>query len=233
MSRKLIISSLCVLGVSAISPAASNIASTRKFTWAENYGWINWRDAVATAQGGEKFTSSHLRGCIWAENVGWINVGNGAAPYANTNSTNFGVNISAGTGAMSGYAWSENLGWINFGPHAGNARWDSLAHRARGYVWSENAGWINLDDSVRLICSIPGDSSGDGVVNVADFNIMAASFGTAGNPRFRSGDCNGDGTVNVIDFNLLAGNFGAACPSSVESLGKWPRGWRFRRWPAS
>jgi len=211
MARKLVLG-VCVLGVCAVAFGDSNVANNKKYAWGENIGWTNWRDAVTTTQGAEKFTSSHLRGYIWAENVGWINLGNGAAPYANTNNTNFGVNISAGTGLMSGYAWSENLGWINFGPHVGNARWDNLTHRARGYVWSENAGWINLDDSVRLICSIPGDCNGDGVVNVSDFNILALNFATFGNPRFRNGDANGDGAVNVADFNLLASNFAVFCP---------------------
>jgi hypothetical protein len=203
---------LAALAIGASALADSNIANPKKHAWGENIGWTNWRDAVGTTQGAEKFTNSHMRGWIWGENVGWINLGNGAAPYANTNDTNFGVNIAVGTGAMTGYAWAENLGWINFGPHVGNARWDNASFRARGYAWSENAGWINLDDAVRLICSIPGDANGDGSVNISDFNILASNFGSGGNPRFRNGDANGDGTVNISDFNLLASNFGQVCP---------------------
>lgn len=110
------------------------------------------------------------------------------------------------------FAWAENLGWINFGPHAGDARWDAAAFRARGYVWSENAGWINLDDGVWEICSIPGDGNGDGVVNASDFAVLAGNYGSAGNPRFRNGDATGDGVVNASDFTVLAGNFGLSCP---------------------
>ncbi len=202
---------LAALTLTTVVVADSNIANPKKFAWSENVGWLNWRDANSTAQGIEVYEGSYLRGSVWGENVGWINLGSGAAPYANTNNTNYGVNIAAG-GAMSGYAWSENLGWINFGPHIGNARWDAAAFRARGYAWSENAGWINLDDSVDLICSIPGDMNSDGVVNSLDFNILAIGFGSSGNPRFRNGDATGDGVVNASDFNVLAVNFGKSCP---------------------
>lgn len=211
MARRMVIG-LAALTVATAATADSNIATPRKFAWAENVGWLNWRDADASTKGVEVFIGSHLRGYIWGENIGWINVGNGAAPYANTTDTNFGVNIAPGTGLMTGYAWAENIGWINFGPHAGNATWDAAAHRAFGYVWSENAGWINLDDAVALLCWIPGDANGDGAVNAADFTILAGGFGSTGNPRFRNGDANGDGTVNAADFTLLAGNFGSVCP---------------------
>ena len=215
MGRRIAIG-IMAAAVGGVATADSNIAIPRQFAWSENAGWLNWRDANGSTQGVEVYVGSHLRGYIWGENIGWINVGDGAAPYANTNNTNFGVNIAPGTGLMTGYAWAENIGWINFGPHPGvvgpAAQWDASAYRARGYAWSENAGWINLDDAVRLVCWVPGDANSDGSVNASDFTILAGNFGTLGNPRFRNGDANGDGAVNAADFTVLAGNFGASCP---------------------
>ncbi len=51
-----------------------------------------------------------------------------------------------------------------------------------------------------------GDADRNGAVNLADFNILAANFGSTGG--WRQGDFNSDGLVNLADFNLLAANFG-------------------------
>jgi len=53
----------------------------------------------------------------------------------------------------------------------------------------------------------PGDITGDGRTNVADFNILASNFASPVPPH-TNGDLTGDGFVNVADFNLLAGDFG-------------------------
>jgi len=55
----------------------------------------------------------------------------------------------------------------------------------------------------------PGDITGDGSTNVADFNVLASHFGQGVIP-FTDGDLNGDGLVTVADFNILASNFGCS-----------------------
>jgi len=55
----------------------------------------------------------------------------------------------------------------------------------------------------------PGDITGDGSTNVADFNVLASHFGQMV-PPFQDGDLNGDGFVTVADFNILASNFGCS-----------------------
>ncbi|MBL8130576.1 MAG: hypothetical protein JNL42_01855 [Anaerolineae bacterium] len=55
-----------------------------------------------------------------------------------------------------------------------------------------------------------GDCNNDNVVNIADFSILAGSFGLAQgavgfDPR---ADLNEDNVVNIADFSLLAGSFG-------------------------
>jgi autotransporter-associated beta strand protein len=65
-----------------------------------------------------------------------------------------------------------------------------------------------------------GDANLDGGVNLADFNRLAANFGTSGKV-WSQGDFNFDGAVNLADFNLLAGNFGLAASPGGPSLQDW------------
>ena len=128
--------------------APSNIDPVSKYSWSENAGWMNWRDADGSAEG-VIVHADYLEGSIWMENAGWVNVGNGGGPYLNTNDTNYGVNILL-NGDLDGYAWGENIGWIYFkttGQSPNQARFDAGAGRFRGYAWAENIGWINLDDA--------------------------------------------------------------------------------------
>jgi hypothetical protein len=216
---------LVLAGLTPLLVADSNVtddgsANPPKYAWGENIGHLNFADANGRTQGVEVYqtgATQFLKGFIWAENVGWINVGGGGAPYANTNGTNFGVNIDSVTGEMSGYAWGENIGWINFGPFppattVPNARWNHGTYRSEGYAWGENVGWINLDDAIEFVCSVPGDLDNNGSVNVFDFSAFVGGFGSLGNPAFTNGDVDGNGDVNVFDFSIFASNFGASCP---------------------
>ena len=59
-----------------------------------------------------------------------------------------------------------------------------------------------------------GDATGDGRVNLNDFNVLAANFGQS--PRdFTQGDFNYDNTVNLLDFNLLAARFGTIVSTAL------------------
>jgi hypothetical protein len=57
---------------------------------------------------------------------------------------------------------------------------------------------------------LQGDVNQDGVVNLTDFSILAASFGkTSGSAGYDGrADLNGDNVVNLTDFSILAANFG-------------------------
>jgi hypothetical protein len=59
---------------------------------------------------------------------------------------------------------------------------------------------------------IPGDINGDGLVDVADYNIWAANVGKTG-ATWAQGDLNGDGLVDVADYNIWAANVGATVPT--------------------
>ncbi|XOV74567.1 MAG: hypothetical protein ACFHWZ_13750 [Phycisphaerales bacterium] len=53
--------------------------------------------------------------------------------------------------------------------------------------------------------SIPGDANGDGLVDLADLNMVLANFGQTTD----IGDVTGDGAVDLGDLNLVLAEFGA------------------------
>jgi hypothetical protein len=216
-----------VIPVLALAGAAagqtSNIDPTAKFSWQENCGWMNWRDAGGGAQG-VVVNPTFLGGSIWGENVGWVSVGDGTpangVSYANANNTDFGVNIGAG-GNLNGFGWGENVGWINFSGGAlavppQPARFDAAAERFRGFAWGENIGWVNLDlatagQFVKRICYANCDlSTSAPVLNVADFACFLNKFAAA-DPY---ANCDGSTvapTLNVADFACFLNKFAAGC----------------------
>jgi len=157
MRRKSYYAMLAALPLAVVASGNSNIDASHKFAWGENVGWTNWRDANS-AQDGVAVGSTVLSGFIWSENLGWINVGDGTpgdgTHYANTDGSDFGINIDVATGDLYGMAWGENIGWINFDTRdkaAERARFDRAAGRFRGYAWGENVGWINLGDATHYV----------------------------------------------------------------------------------
>ena len=66
-------------------------------------------------------------------------------------------------------------------------------------------------DAAQTPVECAADVNGDGVVNVADFTILAASFGMQAGATRSQGDVNGDGAVNAADFAVIAGAFGSVC----------------------
>jgi hypothetical protein len=78
-------------------------------------------------------------------------------------------------------------------------------------------------DNLRAM-TLPGDANFDGVVNLNDFNALAANFGATGGATWQQGDFNFDGMVNLNDFNLLASNFGdtISAPGAAPVAGAAP-----------
>jgi hypothetical protein len=87
----------------------------------------------------------------------------------------------------------------------------------RGVGIVDNQSNVMLADRVIDFHVLAGDANQDGVVNLADFNILASNFGQS-NRTFTQGDFNYDGTVNLADFNLLASRFGqSVAPMTATS----------------
>lgn len=211
-----------VIIVCAASGAAigqvSNISATDKWSWGENVGWMNWRDA-GSPQGsqGAVIHATFLSGFVWGENIGWVNLGDGSpgfgSAYGNATGSDAGVNIDP-DGALRGLAWGENIGWINFDTKAQlqgfnqHARYDAAARRLRGFAWGENVGWINLDDTERFVgLACAADWNADGQVNTLDFIAYLNDW--AGHSS--RADLNGDGTVNTLDFIAYLNLWASGC----------------------
>lgn len=210
--------------------AQSDVDNTHKYSWAENVGWLNWRDAASpTATSGMRLHDSFLSGFVWGENIGWINLGDGTpadgVAYGNTSGADSGVNIDPDTDELYGLAWGENVGWINFdGGAAANppepARIESGPGGCRlaGWVWGENIGWINLDHGTHSVALIPeacsgtlvGDMNCNGFVEVGDIGgfVLALTNPAAHAAEYPScdiqnADTNGDGFVTVADIGAF------------------------------
>jgi hypothetical protein len=68
--------------------------------------------------------------------------------------------------------------------------------------------------------AIGGDATLDNVVNLADFNLLAANFGLS-ERTWETADFNRDGFVNLADFNVLAANFGMSGAGAAAFPGNW------------
>ena len=64
-----------------------------------------------------------------------------------------------------------------------------------------------------MLSALPGDTTGDGRVDFADFVVVSNHFGQAAS-KFQ-GDMDGNRFVDFADFTLLAANFGMAVPSGI------------------
>jgi hypothetical protein len=212
----------CILtaALPAAAFAQTNISADNKYSWSENTGWMNWRDAGA-GQHGVRILPTCLTGWIWSENLGWISVGHGptnGSTYTNTG-TDFGVNINP-SGALGGLAWSENAGWINFSTlsiEPLHARIDTQARRLRGYAWGENIGWVNLNDPTHYVgfegssCYANCDqSTAAPVLNVADFTCFLQRF-AAGDSYANCDQSTAMPVLNVADFTCFLQRFAAGC----------------------
>jgi hypothetical protein len=194
--------------------AQTNVSADHKYSWGENVGWMNWRDANAGAQG-VRATATYLSGYVWCENVGWVTVGDGTpagagGQYSNADGSDTGVNILA-SGDLTGFGWGENIGWINFNTAAAlggeRARFDRASGRFFGYAWGENVGWVNLNDPNQFVSVCAADFTGDGDVNITDFLAFLSAYASGAAPA----DINSDGVVNVRDFLAFLQAYSAGC----------------------
>ncbi|MEM6750919.1 MAG: trypsin-like serine protease [Planctomycetota bacterium] len=94
--------------------------------------------------------------------------------------------------------------------------------------YGDTSGYTAIDDGLDFLFPFLagqaegvffGDADTNGVVNLADFDALAQSFGMI-DAGWADGDFNSDGVVDLIDFDLLAQNFGASAfsPASVAAL---------------
>ena len=125
--------------------SSANIDPAERSAWSSQTGWQNWGATHGGVTVVEDGADGYLSGYVWSPNIGWIKLGSGTGPYANTDETDWGVNLDA-DGNLSGYAWSSQTGWINFNPSHGQVTIDTSTGRFDGHAWSRNIGWIKFQN---------------------------------------------------------------------------------------
>ncbi len=60
-------------------------------------------------------------------------------------------------------------------------------------------------------CDCPGDTNGDGTVNITDLGNVLANFGIGSGATRDQGDLDDDGDVDITDLGILLANFGVPC----------------------
>ncbi len=59
-----------------------------------------------------------------------------------------------------------------------------------------------------MAAQVPGDATGDGIVNVSDLGVLATNYGAGSGFGWSEGDFTGDGFVDVDDLGVLATYYG-------------------------
>lgn len=61
----------------------------------------------------------------------------------------------------------------------------------------------------------PGDSNGDGLVDVGDLAVLGYNYGRTSGMTWIKGDFTGDGAMDVGDLGVLGANYGMGVPAAV------------------
>ncbi len=88
-----------------------------------------------------------------------------------------------------------------------------------GYAdWADSGNPAKLSpDQIDIQYTLYGDANLDGVVNSADFGILANHYGDS-NASWDEGDFNYDGKVDSADFGMLAVNYGSTASAADVDL---------------
>ena len=82
-----------------------------------------------------------------------------------------------------------------------------------------NGNGVGGDDYTITFHRLPGDASGDGMVDVGDLGILGANYGRAGADL--PGDLNGDGVVDVGDLGILGASYGKSIDGPLAGGLAW------------
>jgi parallel beta-helix repeat protein len=110
----------------------------------------------------------------------------------------------------SGASTTITFTWNTSGFAYGNYTISASVTLAQG----ETNSWIGPFTYGPVRVTIPGDASGDGVVDAQDFYILERAWGTTtGQPGYDPrADFNGDGVVDAQDFYILEVHWGMSVP---------------------
>lgn len=116
------------------------------------------------------------------------------------------------TPSVFSYDFASRTAILSFNSQLPNADYTA---RALASGISSNSGVALAADATHPFFVLAGDATRNRVVNLDDFNVLAANFGLAGK-TFSQGNFSydGGGLVNLDDFNILAANFGVGLSSA-------------------
>ncbi|MBL9145190.1 MAG: hypothetical protein JNM99_16035 [Verrucomicrobiaceae bacterium] len=205
------------------APSTSTITPAARYTYAANFGWLNWRTRPLAVDA-PVIETTMLHGKVYSANVGWIDLGDGTPSGSTGSYTQTGGDIGVnhdGAGGLTGYAYGANIGWIYFDPTiADPPRVDLITGAFSGYAYSANCGWIHLG-SIKTRISTGTDSepiadggSGDGIADAWEREraLAAGFFGNNLNllGTTPTSDYDGDGISDrdeyIADTNPFVGN---------------------------
>jgi hypothetical protein len=122
----------------------------------------------------------------------------------------YDATVSNGTNSFT----ANDLGWRTSGAQVGGY----LSFATRSSTTGEIRAF-SLDEVVITQAMIPGDTNGNGIVDVDDAKVVAQNWGSnVGTGGFAAGDFNGDGVVNAADTAILAANWGNHNGESVAGV---------------
>jgi hypothetical protein len=169
------------------------------------YAWLSGNDLLKVGSSGS--TQELISGS------GFVAMGNpaispdGSVLVCGTADAIFGVpgEISGFDPATGQRVWSIDLGteggWNLIA--TGRPRFSEDGRTVYVGVNAGNSSYVYAVDLVDPV--LAGDADGSGAVDLADLNIVLASFGQGG----PAGDVDGSGSVDLADLNIVLGNFGA------------------------
>ncbi len=96
-------------------------------------------------------------------------------------------------------------GWFTYTPDSDFYGTDSFTYEVFDGAAYSNLATVLID--VLTTMQIPGDATGDGMVDAEDAERLASNWGQSG-ATWRMGDFNGDGIVGPADAIILAANWG-------------------------
>jgi hypothetical protein len=136
--------------------------------------------------------------------------GSGTSPLAGNTGTNAAANSAS---------FSISAGTAGFAQGVLNLPIDFTINTAVGTLGQAT---FRFQGAVAARASARGgDANFDGIVNLNDFNVLAANFGAQTGVGWLSGDFTFDGRVNLDDFNVLAANFGLSASPNGPTRQDW------------
>ncbi|MFU8829973.1 MAG: hypothetical protein ACNA8P_11150 [Phycisphaerales bacterium] len=123
------------------------------------------------------------------------------------------LSLTPGSTLVARWTTGETLVAIAPNPRVVEIGFHPVSSAVNAGYWDETTdGGLIMANALLFAAShtdddCPGDVTGNGMVDLADLNLVLANFGT----KTSEGDANGDGVVDLADLNLVLANFGIIC----------------------